>query len=279
VLTPVNSSYDYPNASEWTASSLSIRIFHFCRGLPTVAISKGCVELSILTRPALEGRLMALRLHLVMSSILFATTASTAHGQLEPSCVKDSPERRGEIGCSLVENKPLPEALKEPLFWHIDRFSSGDQARAKIDPTSVAFEAHGSWWLMTIEQTTNDHHGGRHVKQVKLPALPPAKRYSMLVMSAYIPAGLTSRIHSHSRVEGFYVVDGQQCLETPTRIYKMSKGGSLVIPASVTMRLVATGTIPRRALAVIVYDSSQPPTTRMEMEPLPKLASCKQSSD
>ena len=34
---------------------------------------------------------MALRLHLVMSSILLATTASTAHGQLEPSCVKDSP--------------------------------------------------------------------------------------------------------------------------------------------------------------------------------------------
>jgi hypothetical protein len=54
----------------------------------------------------------------------------------------------------------------------------------------------------------------------------------------------------------------------------MRKGESLVIPSGVTMRLVATGTKPRRALAVIVYDSSQPPTTRMEMEPLPKLVSC-----
>ena len=77
--------------------------------------------------------------------------------------------------------------------------------------------------------------------------------------------GLTSRIHTHSGIEGFYVVDGQQCLETPTRIYKMSKGESLVIPGGLTMRLVATGTKPRRALAIIVYDSSQPPTTRMEM--------------
>ena len=42
---------------------------------------------------------------------------------------------------------------------------------------------------------------------------------------------------------------------------------------------VATGTKPRRALAVIVYDSSQSPTTRMEMEPLPKLASCKPGAD
>ena len=95
---------------------------------------------------------------------------------------------------------------------------------------------------MTIEPKVNGHHGGRHVKSVRLAALPPAKGYSMLVMSAYIPAGLTSHIHTHSRVEGFYVVDGQQCLETPTRIYKMSKGGSLVIAAGVTMRLVATGT-------------------------------------
>ena len=110
---------------------------------------------------------------------------------------------------------------------------------------------------------------------VALPALPLAPKYSMLVMSAYIPAGLTSRIHMHSGVEVFYVVDGQQCLETPTRIYEMPKGGSLVIPTGVTMRLVATGTKPRRALAVIVYDSSQPPTTRMETEPLPRLASCK----
>jgi len=97
----------------------------------------------------------------------------------------------------------------------------------------------------------------------------------MLAMSAYIPAGLTSRIHTHSGVEGFYVVDGQQCLETETRIYKMAKAGSLAMPAGVAMRLVATGRKPRRALAVIVYDWSQPPTTRMEMEPVPKLVSCK----
>lgn len=221
----------------------------------------------------------ALRLRFVMSGIVLIMAAATARGQLEPSCEKDSPERRGEIGCSLVENKPLPEGLKEPLFWHIDRFSSGEEARAKIGPSSVAFEAHGIWWLMTIEPRANDHHGGQHVKQVKLPALPPAKGYSMLVMSAYIPAGLTSRIHTHSGVEGFYVVDGQQCLETPTRIYKMAKDESLVIPSGVTMRLVATGTKPRRALAVVVYDSSEPPTTRMETEPLPKLAPCTQSTN
>ena len=53
----------------------------------------------------------------------------------------------------------------------------------------------------------------------------------MLVMSAYIPAGLTSRIHAYSGVEGF-VVDGQQCLEMPTQTYKCVRGERLVIPAA-----------------------------------------------
>ena len=97
----------------------------------------------------------------------------------------------------------------------------------------------------------------------------------MLVISAYIPSGLTSRVHQHSGVEAFYVVDGEQCLETSDRIYRMTKGASVAVPADVTMRLVATGPTPRRALAVVVYDASKPPTTRLENAP--PLESCSTS--
>jgi quercetin dioxygenase-like cupin family protein len=203
---------------------------------------------------------------------LLLLSASAAAGQLEPPCVPDSPERRGEIGCSVVEIKNLPDGLEKSLFWHIDRFDSGERARAAIGPTSIALEAHGAWWLLTLEPKIGGHHGGRHEAAVRLPTLPVALKYSMLVISANIPAGLTSRIHNHSGVEAFYVVDGEQCLETPTRAYRMRKGGTLAIAAEVTMRLVATGSKPRRGLAVIVYDASRPPTTRMEENPA--LASC-----
>jgi hypothetical protein len=40
-------------------------------------------------------------------------------------------------------------------------------------------------------------------------------------------------------------------------------------------RLAATGPTLRRALAVIVDDVSQPPTTRMEGDGSPKLMSCR----
>jgi quercetin dioxygenase-like cupin family protein len=197
----------------------------------------------------------------------------TACAELEPKCVENSPERRGGIGCSYIENKALGGPLGAPLYWHIDRFDDEQKARAAVGGDSVAFEGHGAWWLLSIESTVNDHHGGAHVSQILLPPLPPASRYSMLVISSYIPVGLTSRVHHHSGVEAFYVVDGEQCLETPTRAYPMKTGDVLVLPTGVTMQMVVTGTAPRRAIAVVIYDGAQPPT--MPTENPPPLVACK----
>jgi quercetin dioxygenase-like cupin family protein len=127
---------------------------------------------------------------------------------------------------------------------------------------------------MSVGPESHDHHGGEHIAQVKISPLPAASAYSMLVISAYIPAGLTSRVHFHSGVEAFYTVYGEQCLETKDRAFPMHKGDTLVVPTGVTMRLVATGSTPRRAFAVIVYDSSKPPVTRMPMEMVSQLVPC-----
>src|SRR2546421_4396881 len=118
------------------------------------------------------------------------------------------------------------------------------------------------------------HHGGQHVTEVKLLPLPEAHKYSMVVISAYIPPGLTSRVHLHSGVEAFYVVDGEPCLETADRAFKMQKGETLVVPTDVTMRLVATASKPRRAFAVIVYDASRPATTRRGREKASQVVAC-----
>lgn len=190
-------------------------------------------------------------------------------------CIENSPERRGEIGCSIVEKKPLPATLKEPAVWHIDQFDSPEPAQAAVGPSSTAFEAHGVWWLMSVGPEINDHHGGKHVAGVNLSPLPQAGAYSMLVISAYIPAGMTSRVHFHSGVEAFYTVDGDQCLEIKGKAFPMRKGDTLVVPTGTTMRLVATGTKPPRAFAVIVYDSSKPPVTRLPIETASQPVSCK----
>jgi quercetin dioxygenase-like cupin family protein len=214
---------------------------------------------------------MLFKLYHLIVLLVLVTQAATA--QLEPKCLKNSPERHGGFGCSYVENKPLPDNLKEPLFWHIDQFDSGDTAQGAVGPASVAFEAGGKWWLFTIESRVDSHHGGHHIAQVALPSLPPAKKYALLVYSSYIQPGLTSRIHYHSGPEAFYVVEGEGCLRTEARTYPMRKGDTLAVPTGITMQYVATGSIPRRAFAVVVYDASQPPTSHAENPP--PLAECK----
>jgi hypothetical protein len=64
--------------------------------------------------------------------LLSLLTANTAAAQLMSTCVENSPERRGEIGCSIIESKVLPDGIKEPVFWHIDRFDSLERARKVV---------------------------------------------------------------------------------------------------------------------------------------------------
>jgi hypothetical protein len=62
---------------------------------------------------------------------------------------------------------------------HIDRFHSLEDAKKAAGPNSVAPEAHGGVWLMTVEGKTKDHHGGRHVALIGQLTLPAAEGYTM----------------------------------------------------------------------------------------------------
>jgi quercetin dioxygenase-like cupin family protein len=208
-------------------------------------------------------------------AVLSLLTKNTAAAQLMSTCVPDSPERRGEIGCTIIESKLLPDALKAPVFWHIDRFDSAEAARAAARAASIAFEAAGTSWLMTIESDTGDHRGGRHVTQVGPLPLPRATKLAMMVQSAVFMPGMYSLVHHHSGVEAVYVIEGQACYETPTRGFTLQKEETLAIPGDTPMRAVVQGSTRRHVLAIIVHDAAQPPTMRMEEGKGPQLARCK----
>jgi len=213
---------------------------------------------------------------MILTFLVFAVlNAKVAAAQLMSTCVENSPERRGGLGCSIVETKLLPADLREPVFWHIDRFDSLERARAAVNPASVAFEAAGTAWLMTIEGQYSDHHGGMHVTHVGPLPLPKAQRYSMLVQSALFAPGMYSLPHHHSGVEALYVVEGEGCYETPARGFLLRKGDTLALPTGTEMRAVVSGPRRRHVLAVIVHDAAQPATMRMEEGTGPRLTRCK----
>lgn len=213
-----------------------------------------------------------LRIALILLALVIV---NTANAQPASPCVENSPERRGEVGCSIIENKLLPAGLQGPLFWHIDRFDSLEFARKAVGPTAVAFEAAGRSWLMTIESKTSDHHGGQHVTEVGPLPLSPALKYSMEVRSAAFKPGMYSVVHHHSGVEAIYVIAGEACYETPARAAKLRKGETLIVPAGTLHRAVATGSTLRYVLSVNLHDSSKTATMRIEEGKDPQLVKCK----
>jgi len=206
--------------------------------------------------------------------IILALCAIAPAGQRPPvKCTENSPERRGEEGCTVLANRPLLGSLPKAVYWHIDRFDSLEAAKKAAGPNGVAAEAHGSFWLMTVEAKTKDHHGGRHVAAIGPLAMPAAGRYSMRVISTMLKPGSTTPAHTHPGPEVIYIVDGEQCMETPEIGLHLSAGQSYVLPDGAIHRGTVIGSKARRALALNLYDSAR--SVSHDLADPPPLVSCK----
>jgi quercetin dioxygenase-like cupin family protein len=207
--------------------------------------------------------------------LAFCALCALASAEERPSvrCIENSPERHGEEGCSILASRPLVASLKQSAYWHIDRFGSLEAAQGAAGPDGVAAEAHGSVWLMTVERRTEEHHGGQHVAWIGPLAVPDAGGYVMRVQSSLLRPGTTTPVHTHSGPEVFYVVGGEQCLETPAIGHRLNAGQSHVLPTGVVHRGRVTGSGVRQALALILHDSAQPASH--ELDDPPALVACR----
>lgn len=209
-----------------------------------------------------------------MILIIFAVCGlATAAPRPSVKCIEDSPERRGEVGCTILASRLLHGSMTKLVYWHLDRFDSIKAAKKAAGPNGVAAEAHGSVWLMTVETQTETHHGGRHVAWIGPLEMPTADGYSMRVLSSMLEPGTTTPVHTHSGPEVFYVVAGEQCLETPEQSYSLGAGQSLVLPTGVIHRGRPSGFSARRILALNLYDAARPVTR--DLDNPPPLVPCK----
>lgn len=182
---------------------------------------------------------------------------AVGRAQLVP-CTTDSPERRGEPGCTIVSDKRLPGPLLAPVFWHIDEFQSLADAQRVETPRSLAIEAHGSTWLYSLEVDTTNHRGGKHRAVVGPIPVRRNQHYSMMAMSAYFLPGQYSVVHTHPGPEAWWVLEGEQCLQTTRTTIRARAGQGAIVAEGDTMRMVGIGTGPRRALVLILHDADKP---------------------
>lgn len=188
-------------------------------------------------------------------------------------CMENSPERRGEEGCTILTNRPLVGSPTKTMYWHIDRFDSLESAMKAAGPNSVATEAHGFFWLLTVETKAEDHHGGEHIHQIGPFELSPADRYMMRVQSSLLKPGSTTPIHTHSGPEVFYIVGGEQCIERSENSQRLGAGQTYIVPGNSVHRGRVLGSTARRALALILYDAAHPASR--DLDNATPIVSCK----
>ena len=118
-------------------------------------------------------------------------------------------------------------------------------------------EEDGRVWLSEFGARDAAPRGGEAVAVIGPLQLPAAKSYSAVLSYAVMRPGDSSRVHTHPGPEGWYVLAGEQCLETPAGANRAGAGQTMTVPPNVPMELNVTGTVLRRAFALVIHDSTQ----------------------
>jgi quercetin dioxygenase-like cupin family protein len=92
----------------------------------------------------------------------------------------------------------------------------------------------------------------------------------MVPMFAYFQPGQFTPVHTHPGPEAWWILEGEQCLQTTRTTLRLRAGHGGFVAEGDTMRLVATGKGPRRALALILHDPDKLPGSNLETPPVLK---------
>jgi quercetin dioxygenase-like cupin family protein len=81
------------------------------------------------------------------------------------------------------------------------------------------------------------------------------KAYTIEAAVAVLPPGSRSRVHTHAGPEAWYMLAGEQCVETPAGARRAGPGQGMAQAGFTPMQLMATGNVVRHALVVVVHDA------------------------
>jgi quercetin dioxygenase-like cupin family protein len=175
-----------------------------------------------------------------------------------PDSVKDD---RSGPAC-LLAHESLANLSGDAVYWSLDTYPTVEAAQQAKQGTGSVVAAFDRIWLFSIGRLGAHPLNGQHVADVG--PIPVSKNilYDAEFLKSTFSPGMTAPIHVHSGPEAFYAVSGDTCLETPDGVQLgHGDGNSLVVRGGPPMLLMAMGPETRKGFALILHDSSQPPTT------------------
>lgn len=216
---------------------------------------------SIARTPRIAGlALFLVAFHIATTGNLWAQVPGTpGHDHLtEVACVDVPPDaKRPEFGCFNVGMVTGLHFSQASVYWHLRTFPSRKAADAAKSPTGIVVEEDGRVWLSEFGDRNSAPREGTYAALVGPLELPSAISYAAVLSYAVMRPGDSSRVHTHPGPEGWYVIEGEQCLETPAGANRARAGGTASVASNVPMELNVTGTTLRRAFALVIHDSAQ----------------------
>ncbi|HEY8561654.1 MAG TPA: cupin domain-containing protein [Pyrinomonadaceae bacterium] len=206
---------------------------------------------------------LILALHIGMATVAQAQVSGTdTHDHKSFQCLEDG-LKSNEFGCLLLAKLQLERFPEGQLFWHLSKSPTRGAAEAAKGRTGMVVDADGQVWLFIFGPNSAKPKKGEFVAtvgplQLTAGKLPPAKSYEVVANRAVMPAGTYTRVHTHPGPEAWFILDGEQCLETPAGLMKGRQGESMFAPPATPMRLSNNGSSTRRALFIVIHDAAQP---------------------
>ena len=172
-------------------------------------------------------------------------------------------QRTGELGCWIIAQQPIGRLASPQAFWHLDAYPTREAADSAKAPGGAVVEAFGRTWLFTVgEAGWRPSRGGERIAEIGPLPVEAGGDYAAQYMEAVFAPGMTAPSHTHPGPEAWHTLTGETCLETPDGKQVGRAGGPpVIVPGGPPMHLTATGTERRRALVLILHDSSMPATT------------------
>jgi quercetin dioxygenase-like cupin family protein len=188
--------------------------------------------------------------------LAFFSVVGSTSAQVPGRCEIPASQRATENGCYVSATVALGELPTGPLFWHLLTYPNRGAAEAASGPRATVVEVFGKVWLYAIAEQHWRPSSGEHVVTLGPLELQQGRRYTAHYVEAGFPPGMKTTVHHHPGPEASYVIEGAECVETPNGKLVSRAGQGAVVNEGVPMQLHNPGPGTRRAVALILHETS-----------------------
>lgn len=157
-------------------------------------------------------------------------------------CTAPARENVGKPGCFAAAEITL-SSPPPTLWWRIYEFDSQAAATAatRRQHWSSTAESHGRHWLYVLGARDGKALGGATRATIGPLSVPRGSNVSARFMDSIFTPGMRTRVYAHTGPEAFNVVDGEQCVETPSARAKLGPGDTFIVAPGPHVQAAAKG--------------------------------------